>query len=111
MNKEERLLRDYFKQKISRVEKKSRPAFQSKRIGQKIDADRKNGGVWVDVIGFAALLVCVLGPHVIQLPLPPLAEKSSDVYERYIRNPTVVTKNLKAIGASIEDHFKGNNGN
>jgi len=63
-------------------------------------------GWWSEILCYAALAAIVLLPHVIKLPPPLLAEKSSVVYRQYVQQPSVFREQAQAYINSLEQWFR-----
>jgi len=101
MRKADRVLREYFRNEVERV-------AMDGRAGMPAVADRpdKPAAWWSELLCYAALAAIVLLPHVVKLPPPQLAEKSSLVYREYVQQPSVFREQVQAYINSLEQWFR-----
>ncbi|MFO7730970.1 MAG: hypothetical protein R6V86_09415 [Spirochaetia bacterium] len=101
MRKADRVLREYFRNEVERVEKNGRTVRST-------SADRTDRAAawWSELLCYAALAAIVLLPHVVKLPPPQLAEKSSVVYRQYVQQPSVFREQAQAYMNSLEQWFR-----
>lgn len=94
MRKADRVLREYFRNEVERV----RPTS--------VDRTDRAAVWWSELLCYAALAAIVLIPHVVKLPPPQLAEKSSVVYRQYVLQPSVFREQAQAYINSLEQWFR-----
>ena len=101
MRKADRMLREYFRNEIER-------AAMDGRTGRPTVAGRTDrvAAWWTELLCYAALAAIVLLPHVVKLPPPQLAEKTSVVYRQYMQQPSDFREQAQAYINSLEQWFR-----
>ncbi len=110
MRREDKILKEYFRAKVRRVEVRKLPAAEP--VVTNCHKEFRAGGVpgrvgsfWADLLGFAALAVIVLLSHVVTLPPPTLAVRTGEAYQKYLQQPSALRAHTQTFVNSLKSYF------
>ena len=110
MRREDKILKEYFKDEVSRIQVREMPAADT--VGMNRNSEVRAGGVsgrfglfWADLLGCAALAVIVLLPHVVTLPPPTLAVRTGEAYQKYLQQPSALRVHTQTFVNSLKSYF------
>ncbi len=107
MRREDRILKEFYRDEVRRVKDRELPTEELGVISctGRTDKAGKVGPLGADLLWVAALVAIVLVPHVVKLPPPSLAVRTSDAYRQYLQQPSALRAQTQTFVNSLKSYF------